>query len=73
MLSAQKFYENSSLMDKEELTPLLNIMREFYKTKDGICYLWIFSSTRKGKRSESGKPFIIPIEEVECYHCGSCE
>ena len=52
-------------------------MNHFYNLKDGDCYKWIFrqSRFRNGNKeiAPQGHPFIIPVEEVECYLCNSCE
>lgn len=52
-------------------------MNHFYNLKDGDCYKWIFRQSRflNGKRevAPQGHPFIIPVEEVECHYCNSCE
>ena len=52
-------------------------MNHFYNLKDGDCYKWIFrqSRLRNGNKeiAPQGRPFIIPVEEVECYLCNSCE
>ena len=54
-----------------------DMINEIYKLKDNICYKWIFrqSRFRNGNReiAPQGHPFIIPVEEVECYHRNSCE
>ena len=53
------------------------MINEIYKLKDNICYKWIFrqSRLRNGNKeiAPQGRPFIIPVEEVECYLCNSCE
>jgi hypothetical protein len=39
--------------------------------------MWIFSQSREkdGVKviAPKGRPFIIPIEEVPCFHCDSCD
>ena len=53
------------------------MINEIYKLKDDICYKWIFRQSRflNGKRevAPQGHSFIIPVEEVECHYCNSCE
>ena len=53
------------------------MINEIYKLKDNICYKWIFrqSRLRNGNKeiAPQGHPFIIPVEEVECHYCNSCE
>ena len=62
---------------KEEDFSQTDMLNEIYKLKDSICYKWIFrqSRFRNGNReiAPQGHPFIIPVEEVECYLCNSCE
>lgn len=53
------------------------MINEIYKLKENICYKWIFrpSRLRNGniEIAPQGHPFSIPVEEVECYLCNSCE
>jgi len=49
----------------------------FYKLKGNVCYLWLIRASRvrlgKVEVAPQGRPFTIPIQEAECFYCGSCE
>lgn len=66
-----------SAEDLEEASLSRTDMDFIYKLKQSDCYKWIFRYSRKrnGVReyAPKGHPFTIPIEEVDCSYCNSCE